>query len=83
VQQNPALLGVLAQDGDDIVGDLQETAAHVKPLVGAAACDAQLTFTQQDKHGRVTLQHTELTIPRRRHDLIGLALEHRLFRAYD
>jgi hypothetical protein len=64
---------MFAEYGHNIIRDLQETAAYVKTLITTAASNAQLTFTQQDEHGCVSAQHTQLSVPGWHNHLVRFA----------
>jgi hypothetical protein len=74
---------VFAQNGDAIFHDLQESARDLKSLVLPGGPDAHLALTKQDEHGCVSAQNADLTVPGRRNDLVGRALEDGPLRADD
>jgi hypothetical protein len=75
-QSRSTLTGVLAEDGDVIFHDLQESAGNGKALILSGGAYAYFALPKQNQHGCMSTQDPDFAVPGRRHDLFGWTFEH-------
>ena len=66
-----------------VASDLQETATHQKLRNAASAAHPEGAATKQCHERRVAGKNTHFSVKRRRHDGVGVAVEHSRLRGDD
>jgi hypothetical protein len=69
-------LYVFGDHPNAVASDLQETATHQKLRNAAPAADPQGAAAEQRHERRVPGKNTYFSVERRRHDGVGVAVEH-------